>query len=267
MSNEVFGDQSLTTAMATARLAHYYRDEGRLRAAESLLSRAMEVYRKIQPSRSAGWMMAETDLGVLYALQWRYSMAEAILQHATEIAQGFGKTHYLFGQSLNNLAYVYRLDGNAARGAPLLRRSLAIYENSLGSESEGVADVLLNMSNDAIVDKKYLVAEGQIKRTLEIFSKLSAPDRLKVALGESRLAEVNLRQRKYSDAERLLKQALSIHELTSLEGQRVAGYCLYLLAELARDRHQYSEAERNYQEAIAVYEKIAPVSPNATTLC
>ena len=262
VSHEALGDQNLTTAMASAHLARYYKDEGRLEVAERLLSQAVEVYKNVRPSRSTDWLMAEADLGVLYTLQGRYSVAEPILQHAYQIAHEFGETHYLFAQSLNNLAYLYRLRGNTARSVPLLKKALAIYETSLGPENIGVADVIFNMSNDAIADKKCSVAEGQIKRALKIFSKAHGPDRLMVALGESRLAEVYLRQKRYAEAEPLLKHALSIREVTSLEGHRVAAYCLYLLADLAKDRRQYAEAERNYQRAISMHEKTDPVSPS-----
>jgi tetratricopeptide (TPR) repeat protein len=260
-SHEAFGDRNLTTAMASTRLARYFKDAGRLHAAEKLLSRAVEVYENIRPSRSADRLMAQADLGVLYASQGRYSLAEPILQRAYEIAHGFGETHYLFAQSLTNLAYLYRLRGNSARGAPLLRKALAIYENSLGPDNIGVADVLLNMSNDEIADRNFSVAEGQIKRALEIFSKANGPDRLNVAIGESRLADVYIQQRKYTEAEPLLRHALSIREVPYLEGHRVAGYCHYLLAELAKDRRQYADAERNYQRAISIYEKTGPFSP------
>ncbi len=47
-------------------------------------------------------------------------------------------------QSLNNLAELYRQQGNYAEAAPLYRRSLAIMENALGPEHPNVATSLEN---------------------------------------------------------------------------------------------------------------------------
>ena len=48
------------------------------------------------------------------------------------------------GQSLNNLALLYRNQGKYAQGEPLLKRSLAIMEKALGPEHPNTAQSLEN---------------------------------------------------------------------------------------------------------------------------
>jgi len=55
-----------------------------------------------------------------------------------------GPEHPDVAQSLNNLAELYRAQGQYTKAAPLYQRALAIWEKALGSEHPRVATVLEN---------------------------------------------------------------------------------------------------------------------------
>ena len=57
-----------------------------------------------------------------------------------------GPNHHDVAISLNNLALIYRTQGNNARATPLYQRALAITEQILGSENPGIIEILYNLA-------------------------------------------------------------------------------------------------------------------------
>ncbi len=73
-----------------------------------------------------------------------YAQAEKLYLAALKEAEKFGNQDLRLALSLNNLARLYKTQGNYAQAEPLLRRALAIREKVLGSEHPDVASVLEN---------------------------------------------------------------------------------------------------------------------------
>ncbi len=89
-----------------------------------------------------------------------YVEAEKLLLAALQEAEKFGEQDPRFAISLNNLAELYRAQGNYAQAEPLYQRALAIREKALGPEHPHVAMVLENyaallhkLNRDAEADK------------------------------------------------------------------------------------------------------------------
>jgi tetratricopeptide (TPR) repeat protein len=57
-----------------------------------------------------------------------------------------GSDHPAVAQSLNNLACIYRAQGQYAQAEPLLKRALVIREKALGPNHPDVATVLKNLA-------------------------------------------------------------------------------------------------------------------------
>ena len=77
------------------------------------------------------------------------------------------------GQTLNNLANVYRDQGKYGEAEDLLKRALAIREQALGANHPDVAASLVNLANVYRDQGKYGEAEGLYKRALIIAEKRS----------------------------------------------------------------------------------------------
>ena len=65
---------------------------------------------------------------------------------ALEEAESFGPDDERLATSLNNLAALYRAQGQYDRAEPLYKRSLAIREEALGTEHPDVAQSLNNLA-------------------------------------------------------------------------------------------------------------------------
>src|SRR5258708_28848259 len=72
------------------------------------------------------------------------------------------------GQSLNNLANVYRLQGKYSEAEALFNRALTIREKALGSSHPDVGQTLNNLGLLYRDQGKYVEAEELLKRALTI---------------------------------------------------------------------------------------------------
>ena len=79
--------------------------------------------------------------------QGRYAEAGKRWLAALEEAENFGPDDQRLATSLNNLAVLYRTQGNYAQAEPLYQRSLAIREKVLGPEHPDVATSLENYAD------------------------------------------------------------------------------------------------------------------------
>lgn len=83
--------------------------------------------------------------------------------------------------TLNNLASLYRAQGQYAQAEPLFQRSLAIYEKALGADHPSVALSLNNLAGLYQDQGQYAQAEPLIQRSLAIFEKALGVDHPDVA--------------------------------------------------------------------------------------
>ena len=90
----------------------------------------------IAHARGAGieWDILNREVMDLYRAG-KYDRAVVVAQKALQVAQqNVGPNHPDVATSLNNLAELYRTQGNYAKAEPLYKRSLAIKEKALGPD-------------------------------------------------------------------------------------------------------------------------------------
>ncbi len=80
--------------------------------------------------------------------------------------------------SLNNLAELYRAQGQYANAQPLYQRALAIREKALGPEHPDVAQSLNNLALLYYAQGQYANAEPLFNRALAIWEKALGPEHL-----------------------------------------------------------------------------------------
>ena len=96
--------------------------------------------------------------------QGDYTEAEKQYSAAIIIADGFGLEGPHLATSLNNLANLYRAQGRYAEAEPLFRRSLAIWEKTLGPDHPEVATGLNNLALLYWVQGRYAEAAARSRR-------------------------------------------------------------------------------------------------------
>ncbi len=101
----------------------------------------------------------------------RYDEAEKMFLACLSDAENFGESDERLPLSLNNLAWLYRLQGKYAEAEPLYQRALGIYETALGPEHPHVADTLENYADLLRKMERDAEAEEMEKRAKAIRAK------------------------------------------------------------------------------------------------
>ncbi|MCX7003949.1 MAG: tetratricopeptide repeat protein, partial [bacterium] len=143
-----------------------------------------------------------------------YDRAVVVATNALQIAeQETGSNHlYYVADSLNNLALVYKAQGQYAAAEPLYKRALAIDEKAVGPDHPAVATDLNNLAVLYYSQGQYAAAEPLLRRALAIRDKVLGPDHPDVAANVNNLAALYKAQGQYAAAEPLYKRALAIRE-------------------------------------------------------
>jgi CHAT domain-containing protein/tetratricopeptide (TPR) repeat protein len=166
-----------------------------------------------------------------------------------------GANHPDVGQTLTNLANVFRDQGKYGETEELYKRALAIRETALGANHSDVGQTLNSLANLYRAQGKYEEAEGLHKRALVIRENALGASHPAVAQALHNLAMVSERQGKYRDAEELNKRALAIREQALGANHPDVAHTLNNLAFVYWMQGKYSEAEGLYRRALAIREQ------------
>ncbi len=195
-----------------------------------------------------------------------YQRAEEWLEHLLAIREQEGNEDAELALALNDLAVVYMDQGRYAEAEPLYKRSLEIYEQSLGKEHPHVAAALNNLAWLYYEQGRYDEAEPLYKRDLEICEKSLSKDHPSVATTLNNLALLYKSQGRYAEAEPLYKRDLEISEKSLGKDHPSVATSLNNLANLYNSQGRYEEAEPLYQRALAILkEKFPDGHPNIDT--
>src|SRR5262249_36398539 len=114
------------------------------------------------------------------------------------------------GQSLNNLAGLYRAQGRYGDAEPLLKRTIAIYEKALGSEHPNVGASLNNLGEVYRAEGRHDQAEPLYDRALAIWEHALGPDHPNVVAPLNNLALLHFLQRDWARAADFWRRSTSV---------------------------------------------------------
>ncbi len=105
----------------------------------------------------------------------KYDLAVVVAKKALEVAEeNVGPNHLDVAQSLNNLAVLYKTQGQYAKAEPLFKRSLAIAEKALGPNHPDVASSLNNLAGLYRGQGQYAEARRHYELALGVQENLEA---------------------------------------------------------------------------------------------
>ncbi len=166
-----------------------------------------------------------------------------------------GRDHPLVASSLNNLAILYRDEGQYGRAAPLYERALAIREGAHGKDHPLVAQSLNNLANLYSDQGQYGRAESLLERALAIREGAQGKDHPEVAALLNNLASLYSDEGQYGRAEPLLERALAIREGALGGDHPDVAQSLSNLALLRVARHHLAEAMPLLERAFTLSEQ------------
>jgi tetratricopeptide (TPR) repeat protein len=211
---------------------------------------------------TAGAISSETEeltktVVKLYAAG-QYRNAIPLAERALEIQEkALGPDHPDVATALNNLASLYRYDGQLALAESHYRRALDIDERALGPDHAQVARDLSNLASLYDSESRFADAEPLYKWALASDEKALGPDDLAVAADLTNLASLYESEQRYADALPLRERALAIREKAHGPDDPDLVNTLNNLGSLYETTNRPAEAEASYTRASAIEAKQA----------
>ncbi|MCC5599417.1 CHAT domain-containing tetratricopeptide repeat protein [Nostoc favosum] len=187
---------------------------------------------------------SQADLGYLYSLQKRYWRAKPLLESALKIRNEYPENHSEIVESLNYLAYFYRVQEDWDNAQKLYEKALQRSENFSNDEDENLliaAECYHNLATFYHSRENYDKAEDGYHQALKLNQQLQGQENLEAAHILSTLANLYKDKKDYKKAEEHYLNALDIRNkllkkhLNIAENLRKLGYLFY-------DQQRYSEA-------------------------
>ena len=222
----------------------------------------------------AGWGFIFPEASRLLHLAGLYlyeraAYAEALPLFEQELAideQALGPDHPDVATTLNNLAELYRAQGQSAEALLLSRRALKIREQALGPDHPDVAQSMNNLAELYRAQGQYEQALPLFQRALAILEQARGPNHSDLATILNNLAELYRERGQYNDALSLFQRALKICEQALEPDDPDVARSLNNLASLYLDQGQYEQALPLFQRALAIFEQaLGPNHPNVAS--
>ncbi len=169
--------------------------------------------------------------------------------------------------ALNLLAALYRLTGDYARAAPLLKRALALNEQAKGANDPALASPLNEIGALYYETGDYAQALTHFQRAYELLQKSKGPDDPATATALNNLALVYDAQNDFAQTETLMRRALAIREKALGPDHPDVAVSLSNLGGLYDELGDPGRAEPLFRRALAIREKASgPDHPDVATL-
>ena len=205
------------------------------------------------------WFEARITLGMLHYKLARFQAAEPLLREAVKLAGNSKEETW----ALCDLAELLKTTNRLVEAEPLMRRALALNEQSFGAKHP---DVAINLNNLALLlqaTNRLAEAEPLMRRALAINEQFHGPRHPDVARSLGNLAQVLQATKRLAEAEPLMRRALALDEQSyEAEHPNVALH-LINLAQLLQNTNRMAEAEPLMRRALAIdKQSYEPEHPN-----
>ncbi|QJW94815.1 CHAT domain-containing tetratricopeptide repeat protein [Frigoriglobus tundricola] len=205
-----FKEGHLGLAQSLCALGAEYRNQGKLAAAEPLLTDGLEMRKRLLKGRDHPDLAQSLNwLALLYRDQGQLAAAEPLYKDALAMRKRLceGRDHFDLAQSLNNLGLLYRDQGQPAAAEPLIKGALEMRRRLFKGQDHFSLPNSLGALGFVFQDQgKLSAAEPLFKEALEMNSRLfKGQDNFRLAISMNNLGLLYQAQGKLSAAEPLLR--------------------------------------------------------------
>ncbi len=235
--------------------------EANLRETNLQWEKALKLY-EIVAVKAPNWFEARNSLGKLHLTLARFIEAEPHLLAAVDLAVNSDEK----ATALNNLAQLFQATNRLVDAEPLMRRTLAIDEQSYPDEHPHVAIRLNNLAMLLYATNRLAEAEPLMRRALSINEKFDGVDHPSVAATLDNLAQLLQRTNHLEEAESMMRRALVIDEKVYGALHPNVAIRLSNVAMLLKVTNRLAIAELLMRRALVIDEQsYGEVHPNVAT--
>jgi tetratricopeptide (TPR) repeat protein len=242
LNRHSLGPKHIRTVSNLSLLGHAYLNVADLNRAETGFTEALAIERELYPNHV---LVGHTVLGIslLRRRQGRFDEAlqagEEGLQAALQAAEG---TDTGVAMAYENVATLHLLAGQPERALPLFRKAHLLYEKTLGPASPALASLLSQEGLALLKDGKVMLAANEMTQAADILRRMGPAGEYRLAIAETNLALLRLRQHNFAEAERLLTHALSIEDRHPAQPAYDLIATIGVLAQLRKAQRRDAEA-------------------------
>ena len=246
-----------TQAQMMQVMGDVYDNLGLYPRAQSLLTRAVEVRRRVLGPKHPDTLRSMNLLGFVLFEEGHYNEAEKLLRDTLEIERRvLGPEHPDTLRSMDSLGNVLYREGHYAEAENLERETLDIQRRVLGPDHR---ETVRSMSDSAAVlddEGNYSLAENLYREVLDIDRRVLGPEHPSTLATMHGLANVVGHEGHYAEAEKLDRETLDI-ELRVLgpEHRNTLALTNNLASVLQFEGH-YTEAEKLLRETLDIERRV-----------
>jgi len=233
---------------------HALYDAGKYEAALGEAQKLGETVKSRYGENNPNYGMTLGLLSNVYQKQGKYVEAENLLKRVLELYEKIEPDGRNVAATLGNLAIVYDDQGRYSESIATINRAKAIFERTLGANSDAVAKCFLRLGISHMNQARYAAAEEFLQRALAIYER-GDPKDSGLSLTINSLANDYDLQGRSDEAEALYKRALAIQEATLGADHPYVALTLGNIAIVYRNQGRYQDAERLHKRALAIREK------------
>jgi tetratricopeptide (TPR) repeat protein len=225
------------------------------RLVQNFARRAMSEERRGEALRAAlGWISSAFVGEADDVRSW--PVLDPLAPHALAVARRADRARIAepTGRLFNYLGSLLVAKARYVQAEALLRRALAIGEETWGPESPNLAARLNNLANLLLATKRLGAAEELYRRALAIDEASYRPGDPLVAIDLNNLASLLTKLNRFDEAERLCRRGLAINEASYGPDHPNVALRLSNLANLCLKTNRPEEAERLIRRALIIDE-------------
>jgi tetratricopeptide (TPR) repeat protein len=226
------------------------------RLVQDFARRAMSDEHRTQALREAlEWVNAAFDGAPEDVRNW--PVLDPLTPHAVSVAHAADAAGIAepTARLFNQLGLMLKAKADYIQAEPLMRRALAIDEQSYGPDHPKVAIRLNNLATLLQATNRLAEAAPLMRRALAIDEKTYRPDHPNVAVDLSNLGQLLQATNRLAEAEPLYRRALAMDETSYGPDHPKVAIRLNNLAVLLKATNRLAEAEPLYRRALAIWEK------------
>jgi eukaryotic-like serine/threonine-protein kinase len=234
-----------------------YRRLGLYPQAQSLLTRAVDIRRRILGPQNPDTLAAMSSLGWNLMEEGRYADAERLDRETLDIRRRvLGTEHPDTLRSMNNLSAVLEYEGRHAEAEKLAGETLDIQRRVLGPEHQNTLNAMHNLALALNDEGRHAEAEKLFRETLDIRRRVQGSEHPETLRLITSLASVLDEEGRYAEAEKLDRQTLEAQRrVLGPEHPDTLTSMLNLANALTEEGH-YAEAEKLDREILDIDRRV-----------
>ncbi|KAH7134377.1 P-loop containing nucleoside triphosphate hydrolase protein [Dactylonectria macrodidyma] len=234
-----------------------YADQGRHKAAEAMLDRALQGYEEILGPGHIVTLDIVNSLAILCAGQGRYGEAEAMYDRALQgYEKVLGPDHHSTLNVINNSGNLYARQGRYEEADAMYNRAFQGFEKTLGPEHRKTLDIVHNVGALYWMGGRYAEAELMYDRALRGKEKALGLEHISTLDTVNNLGSLYVGQGRFREAEAMCDRAL-LGEEKALGAEHTSTLdTVNNIGLLFAKQGRHKDAEAMYDRALQGYEKV-----------